>query len=389
MISAKHAHLAVNAVSHPGMSGKGNEDRFAVSAHRLGKELETPSVLAVVADGIGGHRAGEVAAELAVETISEIVAASEGLRPVEILRQAVIEAGYRIYEAAESHPERQGMGATCACAWVIGDRLYTVSVGDSRIYLIRDGEIHQLTTDHTWIQEAIEQGLIKPGQSRDHPNAHVIRRYLGSRYPVVPDLRLHVTAQEGGLNSENNQGYPLRVGDTLLLCSDGLTDLVEDEEILRLAKDAPLSSALKQMVDLANIRGGHDNITIVALRVPPPPKPTIPSVKPLPMAPSRKKRWPVFWLGAAGLLFVLGLIAGGAYLASFLRPDITPAPEPRETSLPVQAQPSATPLATQPADVATPVVTVPVLPAGESQATLPPAFEPTYTPWPTNTIAPP
>lgn len=388
MISAKHAHLAVDAVSHPGMSGKGNEDRFGVSAHRMGKDLTIPSVLAIVADGIGGHRAGEVAAELAVETISEIVTASEGLRPVDVLRQAVVEAGYRIYDAAESQPERQGMGATCACAWVIGDRLYTVSVGDSRIYLIRDGEIHQLTTDHTWIQEAIEQGLIKPNQSRDHPNAHVIRRYLGSRSPVVPDLRLRVTVQDGSQNSESNQGFPLRIGDTLLLCSDGLTDLVEDEEILRLARNAPLSSALNQMVDLANIRGGHDNITIVALRMPAPPKPTIPSVKPLLPAPTRRKRWLVYLLGATGLLLILGLIAGGIYLASFLRGDSTPPPSVQKTSLP-GALPAATLVVTPPAETAAPVPTLPVKPASAPEATLPPAFEPTYTPWPTNTIAPP
>jgi serine/threonine protein phosphatase PrpC len=388
VISAKHAHLAIDAVSHPGMSGKSNEDRFGVSAYRLGQDLAIPSVLAIVADGIGGHRAGEVAAELAVETISDVIASSEGSRPVELLRRAVVEAGYRIYEAAESQPERHGMGATCACAWVIGDRLYTVSVGDSRIYLIRDGQIHQLTTDHTWIQEAVEQGLIHPNQVRSHPNAHVIRRYLGSRSPVVPDLRLRLAPQEGSQSSESNQGYPLRIGDTLLLCSDGLTDLLEDDEILRLVNAGPLASTLNQMVDLANIRGGHDNITIIALRVPAPPKPTIPSVKPLQPVPARKQRWPVYLLAALGVL-LLGLTAGGIYLASILGGSSTPVPDVQASALP-GALPSATPVATAPADAVTQPSPTAVQPGGGAPgATAPPAFGPTYTAWPTNTASPP
>src|SRR5450756_2343537 len=190
MIRSEHAHLQVAALSHPGMTGKNNEDRYAVSAYRLGPDNAAPSLLAVLCDGIGGHRAGEVAAEIAVNTISQVVAESDASQPIQILQNAVQAASQRIYKQAQSNGERRGMGSTCACAWVIGSRLYTVSVGDSRIYLQRGDAIYQLTTDHTLVQELLERGQITPEQMRGHPNAHVIRRHLGSAVPPEGDFRL-------------------------------------------------------------------------------------------------------------------------------------------------------------------------------------------------------
>ena len=132
MIGSKHAHLHVAAASHAGMSGKQNEDRYAVSAHRLSSDNPTPSVLAVVADGIGGHRAGEVAAEIAVNQISENLAASDGRLPLASLRESIQAASQGILTHAKSGAHLFGMGATCAVAWIIGRRLYTATVGDSR-----------------------------------------------------------------------------------------------------------------------------------------------------------------------------------------------------------------------------------------------------------------
>ena len=190
-------------------------------------------LLAVLTDGIGGHRAGEVAAEMATERISQVVAASSGAQPVETLRQAIIQASQEIYTMASGDAARQGMGTTCACAWIIDKRLYTATVGDSRLYLIRKGSIQQLSTDHTWVQEAIEMGSLKPEQVKGHPNQHMIRRYIGSPNPPEVDFRLRL-AESGDLlsGSELNQGLTLREGDRLLLTSDGLTDLVNDSEIL-------------------------------------------------------------------------------------------------------------------------------------------------------------
>lgn len=151
MIPAIHAHLHVAASTHPGMRGKNNEDQYAVSAYTRSETDFTPSLLAILSDGIGGHRAGEVASRLSVETISRIVAESDGTQPSAILERAITQASLAIFQQADTQPDKRGMGATCVCAWVIGNQLYTASVGNSRLYLLRGSSITQLTTDHTWI----------------------------------------------------------------------------------------------------------------------------------------------------------------------------------------------------------------------------------------------
>jgi protein phosphatase len=267
-------------------------------------------LLALLADGIGGHRAGEVAAEMAVETISRIVAESDGSQPIATLGQAIVSASQLVHARAEADPDLTGMGSTVACAWVIGLRLYTASVGDSRIYLVRDGEIHQLTTDHTWVQEAIERGGLTPEQARAHPNAHVIRRYLGSDQEVLPDTRLRLRTGESDSHARANQGVTLQPGDVVLLCSDGLTDLVSDSEILSSMMTRSLREALDEMVLLANRRGGHDNITMVSLRVPVVEQQTTPIGK----RPQRS-RLLIAGLTCLGLLIVALVVAVGAYWA--------------------------------------------------------------------------
>jgi serine/threonine protein phosphatase PrpC len=157
MIRVSRAHLNVDAQSHAGMSGKNNEDRYAVASFVLDHRDRTPVLFAVLADGIGGHRAGEVAAELAVNHMMQAVARSDGKHIRNTIEDAVIEASDAIASHAGSNENLQGMGATCATAWIVGDKLYTAYVGDSRIYLIRGGRIQQLTVDHSWVQEAIER----------------------------------------------------------------------------------------------------------------------------------------------------------------------------------------------------------------------------------------
>jgi len=268
MIRTDHSNFPVAAMTHPGMTGKNNEDRYAVSAYRLNRRSRVPVLFAVLSDGIGGHRAGEVAAEISVEAISRGVAASKGNKPVETLRQAIQQASREIFALAQNDPVRQGMGATCACAWVIDKRLYTATVGDSRAYLLRRGGIYQLSTDHTWVQEAVEQGILKPQDIQGHPNQHVIRRYIGSPTPPEVDFRLRLPEGDPTERSEQNQGLLLTDGDRVLLCSDGLTDLVEDREIAAAFQRYPLEQANRVLVNLANQRGGHDNITLVVIEIP-------------------------------------------------------------------------------------------------------------------------
>lgn len=270
MIRSSRSHLHVAVLSHPGMTGKNNEDRYAVSSFTISKNDPRPSVFAVIADGIGGHRAGEIAAELAVNYISQGVAESNAKKPQKILQDAIENASQVIAAHSARKEDTHGMGSTCVCAWVIGNKLFTAHVGDSRAYLMRGKVIRQLTKDHTWVVEAIEKGIITPEQARDHPNVHVIRRYLGSMELPKVDFRMWLAGDEKtDDDARENQGMDLEAGDTVLLCSDGLADLVWEDEILKVANsNGNLKVVADKLVGLANERGGHDNITVVLLGMP-------------------------------------------------------------------------------------------------------------------------
>lgn len=269
MIRSSLPHLHVAALSHAGMSGKNNEDRYAISSFQLSKDDLRPALFAVIADGIGGHRAGEIAAELAVNYITEGVAQSNAKRPAHILEDVIQNASQSIASHSAGKEDQDGMGATCACVWVIENRLYTAYVGDSRIYLLRGKHIQRLTIDHTWVQEAFEKGIITAEQMYDHPNLHVIRRHLGGLKLPDVDFRLRIDNSETNEESEKNQGFHLAPADTILICSDGLTDLVWDDEILKTIRaKTDIKLAAKALVNMANERGGHDNITLVIMSMP-------------------------------------------------------------------------------------------------------------------------
>lgn len=380
MIRTEKSHLVTVAQTHPGMSGKNNEDRFAVSAYQISEKNRAPVLLAVLSDGIGGHRAGEVAAEIAVNLISQRVASSDGRHPVGLLQQAIIEASAQIYEEAQSAPERHGMGATCVVVLVIQDRLYAATVGDSRLYLLRAGRIQKLSTDHTWIQEALDAGVLAPDQVEGHPNAHVIRRYLGSPNPPQVDIRLRLSESETAAQSEGNQGFRLLPGDYVLMCSDGLSDLVKDHEILEAVSANPLNEAIKSLVDLANERGGHDNITIIALQAPdlPPAQPEKPKVN----------KVLVGCIGAVVLAAVLAGIVWGVLWWSgkrILPPGATPTGDstnlPAIPALTQTFASQATGQGAPPAEPKTQNTPRPVLPAPLEGGN-------TLTPWPTDTALP-
>jgi serine/threonine protein phosphatase PrpC len=387
VIPDERAHLIVSAVTHPGMKGKNNEDRYGVSAYRLSQEEDTPSLLAIVADGVGGHRAGDVAAEMAVEMISREVAQSDASQPIDTLREAIVQTSQTIYERAYASPELHGMSTTCACAWVIGDRLFTASVGDSRIYLVRNRQIFQVTTDHTWVQEAIDAGALTPAQAQRHPNAHVIRRHLGSQQPVVPDFRMRLRPGDSDAKSVENQGMHLRPGDQLLLCSDGLTDLVGDGDILRILLSRSLEAALNELIKLANSRGGHDNITIIAMQVPTWQRTRLFATPPA-WNPARRSF--ILWggLGLAAVVLVGAAIAAGLFWYRDRSP-LVPSPAPLSTqeliSNPLDHIPSS--------EGATPTVTLPTsspvtftASPGTLSSPYPTPVSATYTPWPTNTL---
>lgn len=368
MIRVERAHLSAAAQTHAGMTGKNNEDRYAITSFQLSEDDPTPVLFAVVADGIGGHQAGEVAAELAVDHISEAVAESDAQRPNKILERAIHEASDAIADHASSTSAKKGMGATCACVWVIGDKLYTATVGDSRIYLLREGRMQQLTTDHTWVQEAIEKNIITPEQAHKHPNAHVIRRYLGSPEPPEVDFRLRLYDSESDALAEGNQGVQIRPGDTFLICSDGLTDLVWNDEIAEIIRAEPnLKAVAQKLVDTANQRGGHDNTTVVLVGAP----------RDLKMMVPEKKNW-LPWIIAGGIALLLFLAFASVLTVNLLRATVFATPTPTFT-------PSPAPTATQ---TTTPTAKQTASPAPtKTRTSTPPPLEPSYTPWPTNTVS--
>jgi PPM family protein phosphatase len=257
-------HLDVAAFSHPGLSGRNNEDRYAVASYA--GPARKPVLFAVVCDGIGGHQAGEVAAQLAVDEIIESVTNSDGRQPLRIMATAIMAASRSIALNSAHNPEQAGMGATCACIWIEGSRLYTAHVGDSRIYLLRNGALRRLTVDHTWVEEAIDIGLITREQAPQHPNAHVLRRHLGSAAPPVVDFRQRINGDERDVEARRRQGARLQPGDLLMACSDGLTDLLPETEIAQLlAEQGDLQVAAEELVARANQRGGYDNETVVLI----------------------------------------------------------------------------------------------------------------------------
>ena len=378
MIPSERSHLYVAAISHPGMSGKNNEDNYAVTAHQLDAKDPTPSLLAVLADGVGGHLAGEVASEIATETISKVVLDSDASDPLEVLRYALVQANQKVASQSTAQDEHLGMGSTCACVWIIDDRLYTVSVGDSRIYFIREGHIQQVTTDHTWVQEAIEHGIITPEQARNHPRAHVIRRYLGTKKEIEPDFRLRLNPQETDEEALSNQGMTLLPGDQLLLCSDGLTDLVESDEILEALSTKKREDAVQFLVDLANERGGHDNITIITLQIPHTKVAEKINKRPG-LKPKTKLGWQIYLAIGIFLIVLAGLATLLYFYVSRMPPKSTPTatitPTPLVEVLPTTEEILGTTQA--------PTITDTPLPLPTQTSILA-----TYTPWPTSTLTP-
>jgi protein phosphatase len=230
---------------------QGNEDAF---------HMDPARGLFLVADGMGGHAAGEVASALAVETVTGIVAAALDERAgAERLDGALREAFARAHEAitrrAADEPKTRGMGTTLTLA-VLDPAAATFRighVGDSRAYVFRDGRAAQVTRDHTWVQAEVDAGRLAPSGARSHPFAHVITRALGAGIPQdEPDLL----------------AGPLAPGDVLLLATDGLTGMIGTRTINAvLREDAPLADQVTALIDAANRRGGADNITAVLVRI--------------------------------------------------------------------------------------------------------------------------
>ena len=236
------------ARSDVGMIRSGNEDNFFAEANQA-------RGLFIVADGMGGHAAGEVASEMAVQIVARELNAIKDLHAAdteEKVMAALRHANLAIYERTISEVDKQGMGTTVSLLVLAGRRYLIGQVGDSRIYLLRDGALRQLTKDHSYVQEQVDAGYLTPEQARYHPYSNVITRCVGASDDVEPDT----FAGEA------------RAGDLYLVASDGLTGMVDDRRLhqLLVSRAAP-ERIVDALISEANGRGGLDNITAVLVKV--------------------------------------------------------------------------------------------------------------------------
>jgi len=249
--------IAYQAISDVGRKRKGNEDSLFLNPEQK---------LFVVADGMGGHAAGEVASKVAVDAVNEFVCLTSGDEEItwpfgldesisydgNRLKTAIRHANRKVLEATREKAEYEGMATTVAAVLVDGDAANLGHVGDSRIYLFSEGVFTQLTSDHSWVNEQIQSGVISADQARSHPLRNVVTRALGGKADLAVDM----------------QTRRMKAGDILLLCSDGLTAMVPDEDIARVLEEAKgaIEKAARDLVAEANAHGGEDNITVVLLK---------------------------------------------------------------------------------------------------------------------------
>lgn len=326
-----------DAKTDPGQIRELNED--SIYLERRADKIAALGELLVVADGMGGHDSGEVASQQAIETIAESYYSEPKGNPTMALKRAIERANAIIFQRAQRE-HRQGMGTTVVAAVRATDQLHVAHVGDSRIYLIRRGEIRALTRDHSLVAEQVEAGILTPEEAARHPHRNVISRAVGT----APQVEVEVAEAP----------FRLQSGDIILLCSDGLTEHLSPNEILAILRDKPPHTATQALIDAANAAGGSDNISVIVeqigevasreaitnrfatvARTEPLPAPSAAPPAQIPAeAPSRRTRWPILLVG---ILLIGGISAlGWAYWSGALfgsaPPLSTPTASPAMTA---------------------------------------------------------
>src|SRR5713226_1808956 len=223
--------------SDVGLLREGNEDSAYAGPHLL-----------AIADGMGGHAAGEVASAVAIATLAPLDADTAGIDMLQALADAIAQANAELRQIARADPSTEGMGTTLTALLWSGDEVALCHIGDSRAYLLRDDEYHRITHDHTLVQSLVDEGKLTPEAAASHPQRSLVMRALQSSIPAEPDLAM----------------LKAKVGDRYLLCSDGLSDVVSDETVQKtLTQLTDLDEAVGKLIDLAIRSGGPDNITCV------------------------------------------------------------------------------------------------------------------------------
>ena len=240
--------MKIVAKTDKGKIRENNQDAYAVG------ELPGEVAWAVVCDGMGGAAGGNIASALAVKVISDKITScyNEKMRDGSIknlLDSAVTAANIEVYDMAYAHPELSGMGTTVVCAIVRGDDLYIAYAGDSRAYIVTGGAIHQITTDHSLVQDLVNKGQLTADEAEHHPNKNVITRAVGVEKQIDIDFVQAELGEE----------------DILILCTDGLSNYVSSEDVVKDISDGQYYAFADRLVKRANNNGGGDNITVVAI----------------------------------------------------------------------------------------------------------------------------
>src|SRR5712691_2575588 len=250
-VLAKQLLLDVAQLTDVGRKREHNEDNMAFVIPKDSLVMASKGALFIVADGMGGHAAGEVASEIAVDTVSNMYYQEDSNDVAVSLLRAIKRANASIHQRASENLLRTGMGTTCVAAVLRGNMAYIANVGDSRSYLLRGNHVKQISQDHSWVAEQVRAGLLTEEQARTHAQRNVITRCLGTQAEVDVDV-FHEELHEG---------------DSLVLCTDGLSGLVNDEELEHIVDQFVPQESVYHLVERANENGGPDNITAIVVRV--------------------------------------------------------------------------------------------------------------------------
>ena len=245
--------IEVSSQSDIGCVRQNNEDSFGYWEPEDDQQFVRKGRLAIVADGMGGYEGGQEASRLAVETVMAVYRDFGGDDPQVALIEGLQAAHEQIRRYSFAHPELRGMGTTCTAAAIVQEALYYVHVGDTRLYLIRDGQITRVTRDHSYVGRLVEAGMISAEEAEHHPQRNILTAALGTN----PDL----------IMDSPGQPEPLRSEDAIVICCDGLWGLVHDREILEAVENNSAEQAGRKLIELARERGGPDNITVEILRL--------------------------------------------------------------------------------------------------------------------------
>jgi protein phosphatase len=245
--------IEIASLTDVGCQRENNEDSYGYWESDDDAVFVRLGRLAIVADGMGGHEGGQIASHIAVDAIQQTYSAAREVEPQKALVAAFQEAHNRIQQRGKEDPDLQGMGTTCTACVIVGEKLYYAHVGDSRLYLLRNGNLRVLSRDHSLVARLVETGVLRQEDAENHPQKHVLTAALGVADEIEPDVP--------------EQPLALEKRDMLLICTDGLWGQMTEGELTDILRSQSPSNACKSLAKLAKEHGGPDNLTLQIVRV--------------------------------------------------------------------------------------------------------------------------